>query len=257
MPSFIAYHWTADALTLEASARALHRLVARDSTPEQRGAAFQELMEGGEVAARCIAFDQFDHAVSQGRLGLGNPFEVHRSRLLELAREELKAAPVDSSVEGRRIEAASHASALHVLARAGDASDLPRVAAALSGHDGEDVLVAACLAAADLLYEAPGAPSDLAESLQRLALDSRRSDFLQEQAVGALGQDKRVTRDEALVEIATRGRYPASGHAARLLAHDQPERYRALLERLCGGWPESYPAVEVRRLLTEPRDEDS
>jgi len=257
MPPILSYYWTSEALASEASERALQCLVSRDCTLEQRVAAFSELLESGDVAARCIAFEQFDRASTQGRFGLAQPFEAHRQRMLEVARAELAAAPVSSSVEGRHIDAANHASALHALARAGTEEDLPRIARVLSQEEGEDVLVAACLAVTDLLREASTAYPGVAADLRRIAMDPRRADFLQEQAVCALDNDKGPARAEVLVEIATHGRYPAAGHAARLLALDSPEQYRELLERLVRQWPENYPAIEVRRLLTEPRDEDS
>lgn len=248
---FNSYYWNPINIESPELQAQLLKLVSTDGPEDEAKAAFGALLRSGNRVAQGIALDNYFYANSLTRYGADNPYDAFVQEMLFVARDELAREPIRQILEdGRTIEGANYASALGVLSRVGDASDLELISPILMTSQDINVLATASMAAARVLRSVDAGPIVLAR-LAELASAARWSQDLRMLAIAALRTAGGPNASDYLARVAEAAELPYSAYAAKALCERDMPRFRGLLEGLVSRWPDdaSYPANDVRRLL--------
>jgi hypothetical protein len=250
---FSAYHWDVSKLTDERLRAAVRVLMSPLSAAAEFREAVLTLLHSGDTAARGIAFDHYSYARTEYGRSRAEIFDDLEDDLLAVAREELHRVPVTERVNGVSIVGANHASALHVIWRAGTAEDIERVIDFIERSQDPAVLSAACLAARYVLPEVKEPNERLLRAIRAVLARENVSDALKCEAVDVLSGYRDPDAERLLESIATEQPYPMSGHAVLALFFRDQERYRRLAEEVSRRWPAevTFPGMYVRQLLAE------
>lgn len=249
MDSFHSYYWKIEDLERKDAEAA--RILTQGDDAASTPAAFERLLASDSPAARGVALDQYAHHEARGRFGTSNPLRQYRDRVLGEARAQLRSPPVTAtSPLGTVTVGANHASALGVLGRLGDASDLPRITCYLVPSQDFNVLEAACLAVDHCLEgAATQIARDVGAHLATILQDPAADDGTRVMVLAPFRSWPALDQIDMLLDTVRHGALLPAIHAAWALAGQLEDETE--LRRLIASWPADapYPADEVRAAM--------
>ena len=253
--SFNTYYWHGSPLddpsleTAREEVRSWKDLAARKK-------AFLVLLRSAHPVAVGTALDHYDYAESSSRHGSANIFSDYAPEVLDRAREILQQAPLPAEVTGAEEDGANHASALGAMLNLALPEDSELIAKALEEQPrNPSVFEAATMAARTSLERSAVPDQRLLDALGRVVFDDASPTADRTTALRALGGARSPQAAELIIRACDIDKLEIQAHAAALLAHQDINQHRALLERLVASWPDNapYPASDVSDMLNEAR----
>jgi hypothetical protein len=267
--SFSSYHWNVNDLS-EPDRRAVAAL--NDASPSLPSAgyathdedgllnAFPALLRSDDVRARGIALDQYRYADAQMRWTDENPFTVFEDEALAVARAMLASVPLGGRpVEISPFDVSCWNSALGILSRAGDETDLPRLFAlvdlAMTGHADLSRLESMDLFWAVEIRVDEWTRDAVRARLHAILTQSDVPDPLRREAIGFLANEEHLkvhfALEDAVVPLLRHDDVWVATTAAKVLV-GRPG-YDHLVREVVATWDgnPTGPALETRRLIGE------
>ncbi|HEY1178419.1 MAG TPA: hypothetical protein VGF17_19865, partial [Phytomonospora sp.] len=245
---FGSWHWDGEFDDPEATAAFAATGTAQ--TPREFRRLHLILLRSTDPAARAAAIDFYDRANTTSRFGESNPFEPHFEEMIAVARELLRTPPV----AGRKLAAASHASALLALKFDAMPDDAPFIATMLESAPEGELLYDALNVAGEIFNQSDVPDPRLVAAVAAIATDPEADYEDRREALGALVEVVEPAVTALFAAIATGGdQTRLRQHAAWQLASGRHfYGHRALLARLDADWPDGepgWPASEITEAL--------
>lgn len=251
--TFNTYYWHGSKLadpSLETAREELNS--SQDATSRKN--AFLVLLRSDHPAAVGTAFDHYDYAESSSRHGSENIFSGYAPEVLHRAREILQQPPLPAEVSGAEEDGANHASALGAMLNLAQPEDSELITKALTEQPRNPGVFEAATSVARTSLERSAVPDQLLlDALSRIVFDDASPATDRTTALRALGGARSPQATELIVRASGIDKLKIQTHAAGILAHQDINQHRALLERLVTSWPDDapYPAADVIDMLNE------